>query len=317
MDTVTFQIHESEEAWHQARHQNINSTESSALFGLNKYKTAIEVWAEKCQDQPTVWEGNRYTKMGQLLEPLIARAVCESLSVPVVKVKAYATRTDARMGSSFDFMVPEKAESKYAGWLVECKNVSERVYYSDWTEDEAPPHIEVQVQHQMHCMPSAPGTIIAALVGGNDLRLVFRERDDEFGDSLREEINDFWAALESGMTPEYDWEKEAAAIARIHSNAVKGKVMESDDSELVSLVQEYRDVQEQLGELNDRKTELKARMLVMAGDAAKVVTPAGTIVCGPVEGNEGTLVTEDMVGTRIGGREGYRMFRINKPKEAK
>ena len=64
------------------------------------------------------------------------------LNAAIKPLKDYM-RDPYAFGSSFDY---EIFEGEYADWLIECKNVDQWVYRDNWTEEEAPDHIEVQVQ---------------------------------------------------------------------------------------------------------------------------------------------------------------------------
>ena len=57
-------------------------------------------------------------------------------------------------------------------------------------------------------------------------------------------------------------------------------------------------------------------ILERIGKASKVISPLGSISCGQTKASLGTLITADMVGTRIGAREGFRNFRFTAKKGA-
>lgn len=300
-----------EEAWLKLRHRNINSTESSALFGLSPYSSEFELWHRKKEDEPYVLEDNFRMKAGRVLEPAIAQLALDEIGCKGVAYKDYI-QLPSRMGASFDWRV---IDGEYKDWLIECKNVDFIQYNDKWTESEAPAHIESQVQHQMH-VGDAPGAIIVALVGGNDLKLIFRSRDKKFGSALEERIKKFWHDFDNDIEPEPDFERDAKMIQELYGNATKDKFEDlTGDDDVHACIARYREVSAEIKELESIKDALKAKLFMRADDASKIICGKYTVSLGRVEESKGVLVTPDMVGTRINQRKGYRQLRTSEKKK--
>src|SRR5690606_13565282 len=159
-----------EAAWHALRAQDLTSTDIAALFNLSPYKTHFELWHEKKSGEPVRIQQNERMKWGNRLEASVALGIAEDRGWTVRPLKEYGRLPGLRLGSSFDFRVIAKISNSPGygtnldpdgvGWtrddspddaILEIKCVDFRAFRDGWTvEDdyiEAPPHIEIQVQH--------------------------------------------------------------------------------------------------------------------------------------------------------------------------
>lgn len=302
--------------WLKARSKNVNSTEVSALYGECPYMTELELWWSKKTGEIREIEDNQRMRAGRFLEPSIAKLVGYELGCEVAPMDDYIFDED-RMGSSFDWQI---TSGDLEGWIVEIKNVDYLVYRDKWEEDEAPIHIEFQVQHQME-VSKRPGTIIAALVGGNDLKIIRRLRNEKVGASLRKRVKKFWSDIENDVEPTPDYSKDADFIIAMHQHAGAGVKNAIDDDILTQMFENYELACRDAKEADDYKTKLKAELMDMVGDYDKVLAGDGfTLHCGMTKSTppEDIIITEDMIGQTMrisNGRKGYRQFRLTRKKK--
>jgi hypothetical protein len=158
--------------------------------------------------------------------------------------------------------------------------------------------------------------LIVALVGGNDPKIIIRMRDREVGKGLREAVRKFWKRIEDKNPPEPDFTRDADFITALHQSA-GGEVLEVDaDHELWGLMDTYEHVKAKAKEFDDKKKATKAEILMAVGDDySKVIADGGggstyTLHLGMVKASEGKPITSDMVGQLMGGRKGYRGFKV-------
>lgn len=304
----------SEEIWLKNRKKNINSTESSALFGMSPYQTTFELYHVKCGNLDDGFVANERTEAGQYMESAIAKYALDKMQLEGEPFKDYYYDDEDRMGSSFDWIITSPGQ--YNDWLIEVKNVDFIQYRDKWTEFEAPEHIECQVQHEME-VSNKPGCIIVALVGGNDLKFIYRERDKDMGQGLRQAVRAFWDGVASGMEPAPNYDSDADTIIRLHQ-AAGHEVLDGRGSVMINaLINEYDKIRLMAKEIEDAKKVKKAEILDAIGDDyLKVIAADGfTLSCGMTKENEGQIITQDMVGKKIGGRKSYRSFRITQKKQ--
>jgi hypothetical protein len=107
---------------------------------------------------------------------------------------------------------------------------------------------------------------------------------------------------------------DAEFIARtLRRSADADKVIEANET-LDEMIARYMHVSKEASDLDKLKDSVKAEILMVIGDAGKILSIHGTVNCTTTKDSLGTLVTPDMVGTHIGARKGYRMFRVSAKK---
>lgn len=305
MTTIELPI-TNEADWLSWRTQDVTSTESAALFGLSPYMTRFELWHRKRERFVEQMTDTPRLKWGRRLQDAIAVGVAEDMGWQARRLDVYMRDEQDRIGSSFDF---EAVCPKRGRGLMEIKNVDRFVFAEAWDEAEGPRHIELQVQHEME-VADLPWCALVALVGGNEAKVIVRERDLAIGRRVRAEVREFWRSVEANEPPSPDYQMDAEFIATLYGKADTGLTIDADDS-LQNLIAHYH----RLGEADGQRKALKAQILERIGTACRVRTPFGTLSCGEVKPSTGTLITAEMVGQRIGGREGFRLFRFTPKKD--
>jgi len=278
---------ESEKQWLAERAKDVTSTEVSALFGLSPYLTEFELFHQKRDSVTVKFEPNERMKWGNRLESAIAHGAAEDMGWDIAKFNVYMRDQAARIGSSFDFEIKSSANGP---GILEVKNVDWVQYQKSWIDDgngniEAPEHIELQVQHQME-IADYNWCAIVALVGGNEQKIVLRNRDRDIGKSIRERTSEFWNRVQSNTAPSADYTR------------------------LEDMIKQFEFVRREASDLDKIKDQKRAEILERIGRASKVLTSFGSLSTGQVKGRSGTLITPEMVGTVIGATEGYRSFRF-------
>ncbi|MFQ5640640.1 MAG: YqaJ viral recombinase family protein, partial [bacterium] len=301
--------YKSEAEWLDLKSRDVTSTESSALFGLNQYMTELELYHLKKSGEVRAFDSNERMRWGQRLEASIAEGVSEELSCDVSPFKNYIRMPEVRMGASFDY---EILSGKYKDWLMEVKNVDSLIFKQQWSETEATDYIETQVQHQME-VADRPGCLVVALVGGNRIFYIPRERDLDVGKALKNRIKKFWQDIESGNEPSPDYERDADFIIGLHQ-ASGGEVLDGSGNEtLVDLIKSYHEITQDITENDKEAKAIKAQILEIIGDGpSKVLVDGYSLSCSMTKNTPPTVITDEMIGQTYGGRKGFRNFRITK-----
>lgn len=307
-----------QQQWLTQRMRDITSTEISALYGLSPYITEFELFHQKRDGKVVRIEPNERMTWGTRLESTIAHGAAEDQGWEIEHMNVYMRDPEICMGSSFDFMI--KTSPKGPG-LLEIKNVDGLQYSRNWIDDgegniEAPQHIELQLQHQLEVADLEWGAIVA-LVGGNELKVVYRNRDRAIGQDLRNRISTFWKRIESDLAPKPDYEKDAEyIIKRLHNKAEDDLVADvTADQHIESLIAKYQNAHAEATLWEKESNKLRAEILDHIGPVSKVISQIGTISCGNVKDSLGTFITPELVGQYVGGRKGYRNFRLYAKKE--
>lgn len=317
---------ETEAGWHALRAQDITSTDAPALFNLSPYQTAFELWHAKRDQVVATIDPNDRMLWGTRLQDAIAAGIAEDQGLVVRPMREYMRILGVGIGSSFDFAIEAALESSpfYATWrehgpgILEIKNVDFLAFRNGWTvEDdfvEAPPHIEIQVQHQQ-LAAGRNWSLLGALIGGNRYELIERRADLAVHAGIVNKARDFWQSIRDGIAPDPVMPDDAEAVIRMHQFAEPGKLLDARDKPAVAaMIAEYAATRRQLADLEEQSKVRKAELLQAIGDAEKVLVDGFSVSAGLVGPSAGTLVTPDMVGQTIGGRSGYRLLRVTAKK---
>lgn len=292
--------------WLALRGKYVSSTESSALFGLSKYLTAYELAVTK-RDGLGQEDQNERSKWGIALQFAIAQACAHEQQIKVRRMSAYADGGD-QLGASFDYeIVGAVGDSEicalyrqHGPGVLEVKNVDGFIYRNEWTEDEAPAHIEIQVQHQLEACERA-WALLAVLIGGNRLRVLIRMRDLEVGAAIRAKVREFWRNLAAGVLPPVTLPEDAAIIAQVYGHAEPGSVLQAaDDARILEYCAQYAAAMQAESGAKKAKESARAQLLQLIGTAEKVLAGEYTISAGVI----GECVIDAYT------RKSYRNFRI-------
>ena len=306
--------------WLKIREGFVSSTESAALFDIpddirpGYIPTAFELWHIKHRRMDSGFKENSRTRRGKRLEWPIAQEVAEIMGWEVEPLKSYAYRTDVRMGASFDAkaICPERGPG-----LLEIKLVDWRVLSRHWEADEAPPHIEIQVQHQLHVADCFEWAAIAAW-SGTEPKILIIPRDREMGEGIARLCNDFWSW---NQPPEPDYSRDTEALKRVYPKDNGAELDAYDDKELLGWAEALDDAKAQLAVLDDVKKRLENQIRVRLGDHAAATLADGWLVKAKAQADAPPrflTVTEDMVGDQIqvfSGRKGGRPVSVKRLKD--
>jgi predicted phage-related endonuclease len=311
-----------EQEWLAERMKDITSTEVSALPGIdvNPYQSPWELFQRKKSGTYAAYEVNERMKWGTRLQDAIAFGASESLNLVHARLTDYIRIKEDRVGSSFDYKVRENNGEGPEG-LMEVKNVDGLQYVRNWKEDdgliEAPPHIELQVQHQL-LVSGMPYAFLVALVGGNTLKITRREFDGNVGRIILKKVAEFWAMVRDDHPPPPDFSRDAKLIASLYNRSNPGEVIDlSGSTKADELVFYFASTQESVALMQREIDKYKAQLLELIGTAEKAVGSKWAISAKEVMPTPGKEVTQDMVGTFINQRKGFRRFAINLKKEDK
>jgi len=292
----------SQEEWLKLRTRDITSTESAALFGLSPYVTPFELWHRKKSGQVLEIEPNERMKWGTRLQDSIAAGIAEDQKWTVQKRTTYERLPEWRIGSSFDFTIVGGPDGE---GLLEIKNVDPLSLRDEWIvedeEVEAPPHIEMQVQHQL-LVSGLPYAYIGALVGGNRAVLIRREPAPSVIQSIVTRAEDFWKSIDAGREPKPNFSRDAAFITKLYQEVKPGRVVNVEgDAEICSMAEEYKQHRGAEAAAKAACDEIKARIFMKIGDAEKAIGKGFSISAGSVK------------ATRVEAfdRAAFRMFRVN------
>jgi len=257
--------------WLGLRLEDVTATEAAALFGASPYCTPFKLWHQKKNQEIDELEDNDRMLWGRRLERTIAEGICEDNGWEIVNPEhqgAYFRHVKCRMGATPDFfiMCPERGLG-----ILEIKNVDWFVHNDKWEDDEAPAHIEIQLQDQLHVTGSTWGAV-GYLKGGNDAGVFIRDYDVEMCKAIEQKVNEFWESIEKDEVPPADYHDDADFLIEMYSKDDGTDVDMMENESFSTLCADYFDVNSVRKEAEKEEKALKAEILEAVGDHAKAFT---------------------------------------------
>ena len=164
----------------------IGASDCAAVLGLSRFKTVLQVWAEKTgtvepddiSDELHIWLGNE-------LEEVVAKKFTKDTGKKVHRVN------DAYVHKKHDFIrchIDRKVEGENS--ILQCKTASAWMA-KHWEGDEIPQEYILQEYHELACS-GYERAYIAVLIGNNDFKIKVLERDDKIMNQIIKKEVDFW-----------------------------------------------------------------------------------------------------------------------------
>lgn len=187
-----------QEEWLNWRKKGIGGSDVGAICGVNKYKSAIQLWMEKT-DLLKAEEAGEAAYWGQVMEPIIKNEFTKRTGLSVYEKRAILKHSDYPfMLANIDGFIYDPIKGKC---LFEAKTAS--AYLLEEWETKIPESYQLQVQHYL-AVTGMTGAYIAVLIGGNAFKWYFIERDDEMIKMLILIEKEFWQHVEMKTPPSID-----------------------------------------------------------------------------------------------------------------
>jgi putative phage-type endonuclease len=201
------------EAWLEERKRGLGASDVSAALGINPWKSAFALWAEKCDLLPSedLAAENEAVDWGLTLEAPIARKFGERTG-RIVELPETPTLA---VHESLPFLrctldaVQYRHPGDDAGDL-QIKTTS-AFNAAEWAGGAVPLVYQVQVAFELFVTGMSWGSI-ACLVGGQRLVWADIQRDDAFIEAALPHLEAFWGHVESRTPPPVDASPATAKI---------------------------------------------------------------------------------------------------------
>lgn len=245
--------------WLKQRQAGIGGSDVGAILGVNKYKTAFQVYIEKTEILSEVNEQSEAAYWGDQFEDIVAKEFEKRTGKKVRRDrKHYKHSEHPFMLANIDRrIVGENA-------ILECKTANQYLA-SEWKDDEIPASYLLQVQHYI-CVTNADKAYIACLIGGQ--KFIWKEikRDDELIEIIIKAEKDFWKLVEDKTPPALDGSSAAEKYLKERFKDVQEGTKVALDSEYKEIIKEYLNLKEQIKELEQQSNCLENSLKLKIGD---------------------------------------------------
>lgn len=302
--------------WHAARARVVGASEVAALFDASPYTSAFTLWQVKARRIPPPPVAHERAAWGLRLEAAIAEAAAEREGWTIERAGHLVHPREPGMGATLDFIVT--TPSPAGPGALEVKNVDWMQHRRGWTDDEPPPHILLQLQAQLAVTGFKWGCV-AALVGGNELRLYRYEARPKLIAEIERRVAAFWRSVEQNRPPPVDGSESTGAALRALYPETRDEMLDlRENNRAPELCAALLDATERRRAADKEEAALKHELLAMLGEhrAAMVFGYSVRVAVSPALPDR--LITPEMVGEVIKGRaEGRRLtVKVYEGKEA-
>jgi putative phage-type endonuclease len=303
----------------EMRAKGIGASETPAILGLDRYRSAVDVYMKKLGLVEDV--ATHHTARGNYLEPALREWASDKIGVRFEKCDPMIHPEHPRMLATPDGVYREGGRIRVT---LELKAPGPRMVH-EWEEgdDGAPDRVVVQ-SAQQQCVTGADVGYIAAFLG-DDLRVYRVERDRELEVVLAERINEFWTNhIEAQVPPPVDGSESARAWLTRRFPRSTAKMMPPTEK-AAELIAELRAARDAAKAAETHQEIVEQRLKEMIGDAAGIDIPnLGKVTW---KNNTDTMWTDwPSIARHLGctkeheikftkSKPGPRVFRTHFPKE--
>ena len=249
------------EEWLEYRKLGIGGSDASVVCGINRYKSPVELWMEKTNQLP-YQEAGEAAYWGTQLEALVREEFSKRTGMEV-------NHTNQILQSEeYPFMLANLdgicQHPDYGTCVFEAKTAS-AYKISEWENNSVPYSYVVQVQHYM-AVTGYQGAYIAVLIGGNQFRWRFIERDEELISLLVKLEAAFWNHVKSITPPPLDGsEASVKFLAERFPNSVPNSQIVLPDV-ASDLIDQYDLACQQLETVKEQKQQAENLLKEMIGE---------------------------------------------------
>jgi putative phage-type endonuclease len=256
----------STEEWLEYRRTGIGGSDASVVCGINRYKSPIELWMEKTDQWPNQ-EAGEAAYWGHQLESMVRDEFTVRTGIEVTLVKQILqSETHPFMLANLDGICQHP---NYGTCVFEAKTAS--AYKNGEWDDAIPDEYVLQVQHYL-AVTGYKGAFIAVLIGGNQFRWKFVERDEELIAMLIQLETEFWGYVQSNVPPSLDGsEASVKFLSERFPDSVPMSRLELPQ-EAAPLIEEYNFACEEIEKHTEKKQEAENLLKQMLGE-----NEAGTV----------------------------------------
>jgi putative phage-type endonuclease len=254
----------------EARRHGVGGSDAAAVLGLSPYRTPLDVFMEKTGEiDPPDLRDVEAVHWGNVLEDVVAREFAAREGVKVRRVNRTLRHQDPRL----DFMlahIDRQIVGEHVG--LEIKTTSPFVTRDLGRDgsDQIPDQWLLQVAHYLE-VTGWDAFYVAALVGGQRLRIYRIERDPDLADMIVEKETWFWReCVEKRMPPPPTTVDDLALLYA----ADNGGTVETTPA-VSQALRDLKTLKATRKELETRIEELEFEVKAHLGEAATLVDADG------------------------------------------
>ena len=248
------------EEWLSIRKGYIGGSDAGAVVGLNPYKSAYTLWAEKTGKIPE-FDGNLTTSVGAYLEEFVAQLFMSENGKAVRRKNRILVNEDYPWAcADVDRMVVgEKA-------LLEIKTTNSPIAMKKFKNGEYPEYWYCQMTHYL-AVTGLEKAYLAVLIECRDFKVFELNRDEEEINALMEAEKKFWNLVQTNVAPTADCLKSTSdTLVALYPQSNADTVnLFGYENELT----QYMALNAQIKALESQKDEIGNKVKAFLGEAGR------------------------------------------------
>lgn len=235
----------------------LGGTDVSALVGVNPYKTAHSLYLEKIGELPDAGE-TEPMRWGKLLEPIVASEFASATGLSIEKAEFVRDAEHAFLGASPDYYVESDG-------ILEVKTSGNRHMWGPDGSADAPEHCVAQAVWYAGLTGRTGQIWIAALLGGQEMRVFRLPWDPGLYARMRNEAVRFWKEhVEPRVPPKMT---QAELIAALEREEPDGTTVEGTEAH-AGMIARLLEIKAEMADLEQEKESLEAAIKEAVGTAS-------------------------------------------------
>lgn len=245
------------EEWKELRSHYIGGSDAAAVVGLNPFKSAYTLWADKTKQIPE-FTGNLATEVGTYLEEFVAKKFSEETG------KKVRRNNRSMINDKYPWAIANidrEIVGENAG--LEIKTTAE-INLKRFKNGEYPANYYCQCVHYM-AVTGKDKWYLAVLIGNREFKWFAIERDEDEINALMQSERDFWKLVETKTPPAPDGSASTSETVNTIYPEANGNIvnlMAYDDAMF-----QYISIAKQIKELKATQDELANGIKVFMADS--------------------------------------------------
>lgn len=247
--------------WLRERQKGIGGSDVGAILGVNKWKSAFQVYLDKTMEISKLPETSEAAYWGTSLEEMVAKEFSRRTGKKVRRENRQLIHKE------YPFMVAN-IDRRILGEnsILECKTTS--IYSAqDWEGEEIPHSCMLQCQHYM-AVTGAERCYLAVLIGGQKLIIKEIMRDQGLIENIIEAEKAFWMKhVEKRVAPPLDGSTAADKYLKKKYHSGKRNLEVKLKWECKEYIEKYLSLKENIKSLKEEAKSLENNIKLQLGEA--------------------------------------------------
>lgn len=275
--------------WMYMREWDVTASVIGAIFREHEYVSQFDLFEQKTGAANAATEESAAMRRGRLLEPVAFQILAEERPewrISPLDNRYYFRDPRARIGCTPDGVAVDPSRD---GWgIVQVKTTDSLMFKRKWKPEEqggeinVPTWIGLQALTEMR-LTGASWAVVALLVAGHglDIHIVDVPEPEGLWPIVKDEVAAFWDMVDKGRMPDFDYERDAKAVARVFAQDDGSEIDLSKDNRIAEVIAErerLKAIEAEGSAAEKTRKVLDTEIIAKLGHAARARLADGRVI---------------------------------------